>query len=530
MGDPVVIGIDVGTTRAKALAVDATGRAWGDGAAACELYSPAPGIAVQDWRQLRAAAVRAIRAAAREAMARGAQVVGISVATAMHALTAIDASGEPLTPLITWADTRAWTQAERLASGRGNLSRQRRTGVPAHSMTPLAKLVWLRSHEPEMYHAARRWVGIKELMLAFLTGAWVIDYSCAGGTGLFNFRTLDWDGEALDLTGLEPTQLCQVVPTTAVAGGLSAAAAAELGVSPSLPVVAGAGDGPLANLGVGAVSPGVAVVSIGTSGAVRVTVRQPAVDKRAALFCYALTDELWTVGGAINNGGAAFDWLARTLVPHLTDDRRYELFDEAAAVPAGSEGLIMLPYLLGERAPYWDAQARAAFVGLSYRHSRPHLVRATVEGVCQQLALVLDSIRDAGHGIREIRATGGFVRSDLWRQVLADAFGRPIGFPQTDGGSSYGAAVLGLEALAMIDSFEPVTHSMEMQEIREPDERSSNALRAVRPTFVSLYYALRPAFRELQSERDAGSGGMASTLARAEPEHARRKSTWDGTQ
>jgi gluconokinase len=498
-GPPVVIGVDVGTTEAKALAVDLEGRTWGTGAAPCELRRPAPGLAVQDWGQLRAATLRAVRQAAGQARARGAIAGGVSIGTAMHALTGLNGAGDPLMPLITWADTRAAKEGERLARGAANLRRQRRTGTPAHAMAPLAKLVWLSDRQPELFRAARRWVGIKELLLAFLTGSWVVDYSCASGTGMFDLVQSDWDDEALNIAGIRRDLLCDPVPTTAVIGGISAKVARSLGLVPGTPVVAGAGDGPLANLAVGAVSPGVAAVSIGTSGALRVTLAHPAVDEGATLFCYALTDERWTVGGAITNGGAAFDWLAAAVAPELNRERRYQLLDEARAAPPGSEGLIVLPYLSGERTPYWDAQARGAFVGLTSRHRRPHLVRATLEGVCQQLALVLESVRDAGHAVHEIRATGGFARSAVWRQVLADALGQAVMFPDADQGSAFGAAVLGMQALGMIESVDESARWVKIHEVRESDESSRAVLSELRSTFASLYVALRPTFRELQT-------------------------------
>jgi gluconokinase len=527
-GGQVVIGVDIGTTRVKALALDAAGQSWGTGAAPCRLQSPAPGFAVQDWRQLRTAAAKAIREAAGEAKARGATVAGISVGAALHAVTAVNASGQPLAPLITWADTRASAEAERLAVGPDNLARQRRTGTPSHAMTPLAKIVWLRKHQPGLFAAACRWVGIKELMLSFLTGEWLVDYSCASGTGLFNLRTLGWDAEAMGIVGIQAEQLCRPVPTTQVVGVLSSAAAAALRLAPSTPVVAGAADGPLANLGIGAVSPGVAAVSIGTSGALRVTLAQPMVDEQAVLFCYPLTDDLWTVGGAINNGGVVLDWLAATLTPHIKGQRKYALLDEAGTAPPGCEGLLMLPYLFGERAPYWDAQAQGALVGLTYRHRRAHLVRAALEGVSQQLALVLESVREAGHSVHEIRATGGFAQSKLWRQVLTDALGQAIIFPETDGGSSFGAAFLGMQALEMIESLDVVSGYVKIQEIREPDERSKAVLAAQRPTFASLYHALRPTFRELQARAQPVTGEVPSVPGMREQEPASAGSTGPG--
>jgi gluconokinase len=251
---------------------------------------------------------------------------------------------------------------------------------------------------------------------------------------MFDLAMSDWDGEAMDVAGISRRLLCEPLPTATVVGGILVAVAAQLELPLGTPVVVGASDGPLANLGVGAVSPGVAAVSIGTSGALRVTLAEPAVDERATLFCYALSDRRWTAGGAINNGGAAFDWLAAAVAPELGPDRKHELLDEGAGRSACSDGLVMLPYLSGERAPLWDAQARGAFVGLTSRHRRPHFVRATVEEVCQQLALILESVRGAGHPVHEIRATGGFFQSAILRQVLADALGHAVTFLEADRG------------------------------------------------------------------------------------------------
>ena len=216
-------------------------------------------------------------------------------------------------------------------------------------------------------------------------------------------------------------------------------------------MVAGAGDGPLANLGLGAVHPGVAACSIGTSGALRVTVERPAVDPHGGVFCYALTEHRWVVGGAINNGGIVLDWAGHALAPDLGDHPAEALLDLAGRVPPGSGGLVMLPYLLGERAPHWSGLPLGAYVGLTREHRREHLVRAAIEGVCLQLALVLDSMRAAGNEVHEVRATGGFARSPLWRQILADTLGLDVRFPAGHEGSGFGAALLGMHALGLVE-------------------------------------------------------------------------------
>ena len=490
-----VLGVDVGTTSAKAVAFDERGRDLGSGEHAYPMLEPAPGQSVQEPDKVIAAMVAATRAAAAAARERGAEVSALSMSAAMHAVAALDANDRPLTPIVTWADLRAAEQAERLRAEHPEL--HDRTGTPLHPMAPLAKLVWFAEHEPETCAAARRWVGVKELAVARLTGEWAVDHSMASGTGLMNLERLAWDDEALAIARIEPGQLAPLVPTTERLA-LSDDAAAELGLDAGLPVIVGAGDGPLANLGVGAVRPGVAACSIGTSAALRLMVERPAVDPYRRVFSYALTPGRWAVGGALNNGGAVLRWAADALAPDLGPDALGELMAIAAKAPAGSDGLIMLPYLLGERAPHWSAFARGAYVGLARHHRREHLVRAALEGVCHQLALVLASLRATGNEVREVRATGGFARSALWRQMLADALGMPIGFPAGHEGSAFGAALLGMEALGTVASIDVAADLVTIEDVVEPNPEAAATYARQLPIFEQLYDALTPAFRALQ--------------------------------
>ena len=500
MGVRVVLGLDVGTTSAKAVAFDAHGREHGAGDRAFALREPAPGRVELDPREVVDGAVAALRDAAAAARDRGAGVAGVAVSTAMHGLCALDADGRALTGLLTWADVRASAEAEDLRRAHPDL--HGRTGTPLHPMAPLAKLRWFAAHAPDVVARARRWGGVKELVLQRLTGRFAVDLSTASGTGLLDLHRGDWDAEALALGGVEPGQLGELVATTERLE-LTAAAARDTGLPAGLPVVAGAGDGPLANLGVGAVRPGVAACSIGTSGALRLCVERPVTDPRGRLFCFALVPGLWVVGGSINNGGSVLRWLAGTLGPELGADAPMRLLDEAAAVPPGSDALLMLPSLLSERAPEWSVLPRGAYVGLTQAHRRGHLVRAALEGVCLQLALVLDSMREAGHEVREVRATGGFARSPLWRQLLADALGLPIGFPAGHEGSSFGAALLGMSALDLVGGLERAAELVPIEAVVEPDPEAAAVYAELRPAFAGLHDALGPAFAALRRVRDA---------------------------
>jgi gluconokinase len=490
----VVLGADIGTSSAKVVAFDTAGRAHAHAERAYPLDTDEPGQAVQDPGRVSDAAVAALEEAAGAAREAGCDVAGVAFSSAMHSLVGLDGDGRALTPLLTWADTRAREQAERLRAESPEL--HARTGTPLHPMSPLAKLVWLREREPETFASVRRWCGIKELVLERLTGTWAMDRSCASGTGLMGMESLDWDPDALEAAGIAAAALPALVdPTERLA--LSGQGASETGLPEGTTLVAGAGDGPLANLGVGAVHPGAAACSIGTSAALRLMVEQPAIDPAGHLFCYLLTEGRWVTGGAINNGGAVLEWAGQALAPDLGEHAAQELLALAAEVPPGSEGLLMLPYLLSERAPHWSGTPRGAYVGLTREHGRGHLVRAAIEGVCLQLALVLASVREAGEEVRAIRATGGFARSEMWRQMLADALDTRLGFPSSHEGSAFGAALLGMEALGLVESIDVAADLVAIDKEVQPDSGAAGVYAELLPVFDELYEQLEPAFRAL---------------------------------
>lgn len=487
MTGTLVIGVDMGTTATKAVAFTPDGAEVAQASVGYPLAEPHPGHAVQDPHRILQAVTDAIREVSGAVGADA--VAALSFSTAMHSLLALDADREPLTPVLTWADTRASAQAERLRASADGLALHRRTGTPLHPMSPLTKLIWFREQEPDIRRRAAFWVGHKDWVLDRLCGRLVVDHSLASGSGLLDIHRLEWDDEALALAGIRESQLPTLVPTRHVLPGLLPDAAAATGLPADTPVVVGAGDGPLANLGVGAVRPGVAACSIGTSGALRVAVDSPGVDPGGGVFCYAITEERWVIGGAINNGGVTLDWV-RAQIAEDPDTPTADLLDRAAGVPAGSGGLLMLPYLLSERAPHWSSLAKGAYVGLTRAHRREHLVRAAVEGVCLQLALVLRSMRAAGHDVAQVRATGGVMRHPLWRRTLANAFGMPISLLAGQQGSGFGAALLGMDALGLVDSIDRAADVLPVSDTVAPVVAEAAVYEALLPVFDETYDAL----------------------------------------
>lgn len=493
----VVIGVDIGTTATKSVAYDLAGRPSATHAVSYPLDEPVPGYAEQDPEVIVAAVLRTVREVAAQTAG---PVLALSFSTALHSLLGLDAAGRPITASLTWADSRAAPQADRIRAAPGAVALYRRTGTPVHPMSPLTKLAWFAENRPELCARAAHWVGIKDFVVQQLCGELRTDHSVASGTGLLDLHRLDWDPEALAIAGVRPDQLPPLLPTTAfVPGGLGQAAATATGVPAHTPVVLGAGDGPLANLGLGAVRPGVAACSIGTSGALRVLVDRPAVAPDGGVFCYALTADRWVVGGAVNNGGIVLGWLGDALAPDLGPHPEESLLALAAAVPPGSGGLLVAPYLLGERAPQWGTVATGAAIGLTREHRREHLVRAALEGVCLQLALVLDSMRAAGLEVSQVRATGGFARSPFWRQLLADVLDTDIGFPASHEGSSLGAALLAMSALGLVPSLDVAADLVEVTDTVSPDPGAAAVYRSLRPVFAELYGALLPAYTALRS-------------------------------
>ena len=308
--------------------------------------------------------------------------------------------------MVTWADSRAAEQAMRLRHTELGRRLHRTSGTPIHSMSHLTKLLWYAEHEPDTLHGARWWVGLKDFIVFQLTGELVTEVSNASGTGLLDLRTRTWNPEALELVGVGADRLPPVRPTTD-ALPLRGDLAGAVGLPRGLPVVLGAGDGPLGNLGVGALQPGVVGLSLGTSGAVRMITERPYIDDAGTLFCYHLAQDSWVIGGAVSNGGIVVRWAGDVFGVDLADEpggnRDAMLLQLARDVPLGSDGLVMLPFLMAERAPLWNPTIPGAFLGVRRGHTRAHFVRAAIEGVALMLSTIVDEL-DRVTPIEQIRA------------------------------------------------------------------------------------------------------------------------------
>lgn len=486
------LGVDIGTTSTKAVLFAKSGKVIASDTVFYPLETPNPLVAEQDPEEIFRAVLSSVRKTIRNSDIDTKQLKLVSFSSAMHSLIAVDAIGNLLTQSITWADTRSSKHAKHIKEQLNGHEIYLRTGTPIHAMSPLSKLVWLKEDEPEIFKQAEKFIGIKEFVFNELFGKYVVDHSIASATGLFNLQELDWDAEALAVAGITPTQLSQPVPTTHTTG-LAPEHALFMGIPEDVPFIIGASDGVLANLGVDAIEPGVLAVTIGTSGAIRTVTTNPKTDPKGRTFCYALTENHWVVGGPVNNGGIVLRWLRDEFASSEVETAKrlgidpYEVLTKiAGTVNPGADGLLFHPYLTGERAPLWDANARGSFFGLSIHHKKQHMIRSVLEGIVFNLYTVLLAVEELTGEPLRIQASGGFARSDMWRQLLADVFDKPVVIPESFESSCLGAVVLGMYAIGEIDDFSIVSEMIGQTHTHEPDEASASIYRELLPIYIRL--------------------------------------------
>lgn len=478
-----LIGVDLGTTATKAVLFKKNGEIVASSAQSYPLYRDASGMAEEALEDIFEAVLITIREVSIN-LEETDELLAVSFSTQMHSLIAFDKSWEPLTRVITWADTRAVEHTEKIKSSGKGLEIYRRTGTPLHPMAPLSKLLWLKEKQPDIYSKAAHYLELKGYIFHRIFGSNKIDLSTASGTGIFNIFDLTWDAEALELTGLSLNQLPEVVDPYEIEQTIPHEYAKKMGISEETKFVWGAADGPLSNLGVNAIKPGVAAITIGTSGAIRVVTDRPRTDEKARTFTYALDREHWVVGGPVNSGGDVFRWVKDQVFDgKLTFD---EITNLASKVSPGADGLLFHPYLGGERAPLWDANARGSFFGLNYGHNRSHMARSVLEGVMLNLYMVALSLIEVVGELNMIQATGGFTSSRLWTQILADVFEQPINVPESREAGCLAAVVMAEKALGLIDELEMIEDMVGSSETYQPNPESFDIYREITPIFIRL--------------------------------------------
>lgn len=504
MNGKYMIGVDIGTTSTKSVLFKVNGSVVVRHGIEYPLFSPTPETAEQDPEEIFQAVVKTIKQVVQAGGAAPADIVCVSFSSAMHSVIAVDRDGKPITKCITWADNRSAAWAQKIKTDMNGHEIYLRTGTPVHPMSPLSKLTWLRHEHDDLFSRTYKFISIKEYIFFRLFHRYVIDYSIASATGLFNLTTLQWDEEALQVAGVTAEKLSEPVSTTYHLTGLDEEIARQMNLPPSTPFCVGASDGVLSNLGVNAIDPGVIAITIGTSGAIRSVIDKPQTDPKGRIFCYALTERHWVIGGPVNNGGIIFRWIRDQLgsaevetAARLKKDP-YEILTEIAAmVKPGSDGLIFHPFLSGERAPLWDSNARGSFFGLGLHHKQEHLIRAALEGVIYNLYTVFLALEELVGVPTKIQATGGFARSALWRQMMADIFDHDVYVPESVESSCLGAAILGLYSVGMIDSLHVVSDMVGATFHHEPIKENVQVYHELLPIYVRLSRLLKDEYEHI---------------------------------
>ncbi len=442
----LVIGLDLGTTNCKAVALDEEGRVVASASSEYTLQLPQPGWVQQDVLQVWQATLRTLQTLAGQVP--HSRFDGLCLSGAMHSVLPVGHDDAPLAPAMTWADHRAANYVGALRRETEPHLLYQRTGCPLRSTYHHARLRWWLEQAAELSQHAARFAAIKDWILHRMTGVWATDLSLASATGLLDIHRLCWDEQALALAGVSADRLPQLVSPTAVVGGLANEPARMSGLPPGLQVIAGAGDGGLANVGAGAGDCGQVVVTVGTSGAIRKVVDRPWMDAEERTWCYVLVEGRWFVGGAINNGGLSLQWVRDRFYLELCEGTGYEaVLNDAASVPAGALGVTVLPYFTGERSPHWNPNARALIHGLGLEHTRAHVARAALEGVAFCMADVWQALAGQIDSQEPAKLTGGITRAPVWAQMLADVLGLPLLPVEAADASALGAALLGHQAL-----------------------------------------------------------------------------------
>jgi xylulokinase len=488
----VLVGVDVGTSGTRALAVTTEGELVAEATRPHELLTPRPGWTEQqpaEWWQ-------ACKGVLAEVAAAGGEIVGLGVTGQMHGSVFLDASGEVIRPALLWNDQRTAAECDEITARVGEGRLLELAGNPALTGFQAPKILWLARNEPDAFARVASVLLPKDYVRFELTGERATDASDASGTLLLDVRARDWSDEILEALEIPRAWLPRVYEGPEVTGTVRDDIAGELGLPRGLPVAAGGGDNAAAAVGVGVVQEGSVSTSIGTSGVLFAhrDAFTPDASGRVHAFCHAVPDAFHLMAVTLSAGGSLSWWRER-----LGGGASFgELVEEAEAVEPGAEGLLFLPYLTGERTPHLDPHARGAFVGLTVRHGRAHMTRAVMEGVAFSMRDGLEIMRGLGTPDDDLRAVGGGARSPLWLRLQADVYGRPIRRTEVDEGPAYGAALLGGVAAGVFSDVDEASSRVRLRaEVTEPDGDRARRYDELHAVYTSVYGALREQMHEL---------------------------------
>ena len=491
------LGLDVGTGGSRALLVDADGRVrFSFVAPHQDMRMERPLWAEQEPEDWWRASKAAISGVLKTAHVDGGAIRGVGLSGQMHGLVLLDESREVIRPALIWCDQRSQAQVDFINEKLGAQNVVRWTANPVLTGFTLPKLLWVRDNEPRSFQRIRHFLLPKDFLRFQLTGELATDVSDASGTSMLDVVKRAWSKEVMNGLGLDPAILPRVYESQEVTGHISNAAAEATGLKPGIPVIAGAGDQAASAIGNGIVQTGTVSCTIGTSGVVFAFLKEPAYDPKGRVhtFCHAIPGA-WHVMGVTQGAGLSLQWFRNQLASNAAYD---DLTREAETSPRGADGLFWLPYLMGERTPHLDANARAAWIGLTAKHRRADLIRSVLEGVCFSQNDGLEIIRQLGAAPAVVRLSGGGAKSAFWHQLFADVFNIPVAILESQEGSAYGAALLALVGTGEYSRAADVcTKAVKEITIKQPQPEAAQFYRKTYNIYTSIYPALKSSFQTI---------------------------------
>ena len=490
----LLLGIDLSTTGAKALLIDEEGHVISSATTPLSLSTPHALWSEQNPEDWWKATTTSISRAISDANVSSDSIAAIGLTGQMHGLVLLDQKGDVLRPAILWNDQRCGVECDEIRARVGREKLLKITGNDALTGFTAPKILWVEKHEPEIYRRTRHILLPKDYIRYKLTGTLAMDKADGSGTMLFDLGQRSWSPEILKALNISAEWLPPTFEGHETTGEVSTEAAELTGLRSGTPVVAGGGDQSAQAVGVGAVRPGTIAVTLGTSGVVFAATEAPLIEPQGRLhaFCHAVAGR-WHLMGVMLSAAGSLQWYRDKFACERNFD---ELVGEASQIPAGSDGLIFLPYLSGERTPHPDPLARGAWIGLTTRHCQAHLTRSVLEGVAFGLKDMFGLLLEAGLGsIDQVRLSGGGAKSSLWRQILADVLGTELVTVNTTEGAAYGAALLaGIGAGIWRDADDACAHTIRVTDSVSPNQRDLETYQLIHRQYQQLYPALKSTF------------------------------------
>jgi gluconokinase len=495
-----IITIELGTNAVRIFAFDMKGNTIGSMKGSYPTFHTEPDYSEQDPEQVFITMLYVLKNLLTEKINPGKyKVVSICFSASMHSVLAIDKRGVPIGNAITWADNRGKLEAQELKKSELGKQLYEITGTPIHPMSPLVKIAWMKNHDLVQFKQTSKFLSIKSYIIQQLTGEYYIDYSLASATGLLNIQQIQWEPAALEYVGITADQLPQLAPVFHYPGKLRKEYQKSLGLSDSTNIILGSSDGCMATLGAGVWTEGKATITIEDSGAVRVVGNRMLRDEKRRFFNYLLQKDCFVSGGPTNNGGVVFEWFAKQFGdfrgPYDIEYTIENLIQEAAKVPVGSEGLLFLPYLLGERAPIWNPNARGSYFGINIKHERQHFIRATIEGILYQVYSIGKTLGEHRR-IDSLSVNGSFASIPFCSQMIADIFNKPVTSKNTNS-TSIGSFLLSATQLGEYSSLEEASKAVEPTNFYSPNPHNHAVYKEYFGIFEKMSTYLADAFDDI---------------------------------